>query len=462
MDTNSVLLIVLLVCALAIIVLIVFILLKLSKQNKIELTDLDRMRDDIKEKLEDDQRDLRREIIDSTQSTVKSLGEMIALNQKSEAEHQNKRIDESSKNTVEKIEVIRTGISHQLNQMNLSTEERLKTFSVENEKKLENIRQTISTSLSDMQKDNNEKLDKMREIVDEKLQKTLEDRLTGSFKLVNERLEQVYKGLGEMQSLATGVGDLKKVLSNVKTRGILGEIQLGAILEEILAPEQYEVNIVTKKGSRDPVEYAVKLPTDNGEALYLPIDSKFPGDTYAALMDAYDNGSKEEIEAAASMLRTRINLCAKDISSKYIDPPHTTDFAIMFLPFEGLYAEVVKRGLVEELQNKYRVNIAGPSTMAALLNSLQMGFRTFAIQKRSGEVWNVLGAVKTEFDKFSDVLVKTQERLRQADAELDKLVTTRTNQIRRKLKDVSSLSQADTNILLPQNEIITRSDVDDD
>ncbi|MBP3323545.1 MAG: DNA recombination protein RmuC [Clostridia bacterium] len=452
MDTNGILLIVLLCFVAALIALAAVLLIKLTKKESINKTDLQKMADEIKEKLEDDQRDLRTEVIESTQNSVKSLGEMISLSQKNEAEHQSRRIDESSKNTLEKIEIIRSGISHQLNQMNLSTEERLKTFSVENEKKLENIRQTISTSLSDMQKDNNDKLDKMREIVDEKLQKTLEDRLTGSFKLVNERLEQVYKGLGEMQSLASGVGDLKKVLSNVKTRGILGEIQLGAILEEILAPEQYEVNVITKKGSRDPVEYAVKLPTDKGEAIMLPIDSKFPGDTYAALMDAYDTGNKDEIEAAAAQLRARINLCAKDISSKYIDPPNTTDFAIMFLPFEGLYAEVVNRGLVEELQNKYRVNIAGPSTMAALLNSLQMGFRTFAIQKRSGEVWQVLGAVKTEFDKFSEVLVKTQERLRQADAELDKLVTTRTNQIRRKLKDVSSLSQEDTNALLPKND----------
>ena len=444
MDLNSVLLIILLCFTAVLITVSVIILLKLSKKEGINKTDLEKIRDDIKEKLEDDQRDLRTEVIESTQNSVKSLGEMISLSQKSEAEHQNKRIDESSKNTLEKIEIIRIGISHQLNQMNLSTEERLKTFSVENEKKLENIRQTISTSLSDMQKDNNEKLDKMREIVDEKLQKTLEDRLTGSFKLVNERLEQVYKGLGEMQTLASGVGDLKKVLSNVKTRGILGEIQLGAILEEILAPEQYEVNVITKKGSRDPVEYAVKLPTDNGEPILLPIDSKFPGDTYASLMDAYDNGNKEEIDAAAAQLKLRINLCAKDISSKYIDVPNTTEFAIMFIPLESLYAEIVREGLIEELQ-KDKINIAGPTTMAALLNSLKMGFKTLAIQKSSGEVWRVLAEVNTEFGKFSEALQKTQKYMRQATDELDKLATTRTNVMERKLRKVENISVMEIN-----------------
>ena len=209
---------------------------------------------------------------------------------------------------------------------------------------------TISTSLSDMQKDNNDKLDKMREIVDEKLQKTLEDRLTGSFKLVNERLEQVYKGLGEMQTLASGVGDLKKVLSNVKTRGILGEIQLGAILEEILAPEQYDKNVVTIPGKNEPVEFAVKLPGEDGSFVYLPIDSKFPGDAYAQLQDAYESGSADAVNAAMKVLTTRIKQEAKDIRTKYVEPPYTTNFAIMFLPFEGLYAEVVNRGLVEVLQ----------------------------------------------------------------------------------------------------------------
>ena len=269
----------------------------------------------------------------------------------------------------------------------------------------------------------------MRKTVDERLQQSIEEKMNRSFSLVNERLEQVYKGLGEMQSLAVGVGDLKKVLSNVKTRGILGEIQLSAILSEILSPEQYEENVV---------EFAVKLPSDDDKFIYLPIDSKFPGDTYAALRDAIDEGDKIKIDLAAKALITRIKSEAKDIHDKYIDPPYTTEFAIMFLPFEGLYSEAVNRGLVEILQRDYKVNIAGPSTMAALLNSLQMGFKTLAVQKRSAEVWEILGAVKQEFDKFGDVLEATQQRLDQANKELDKLVGVRTRQIQRKLKDVQT------------------------
>ena len=278
----------------------------------------------------------------------------------------------------------------------------------------------------------------MRKTVDEKLQKTLEDKMNKSFSLVNERLEQVYKGLGEMQNLAVGVGDLKKVLSNVKTRGILGEIQLGAILEEILSPEQYDENVATKKGSKNVVEFAIKLPADDDKFIYLPIDSKFPGETYEHLKDALESGDKDTIETARKQLVSTIKSEAKDIHDKYVSPPETTEFAIMFLPFEGLYSEVVNMGLVEVLQREYKVNIAGPSTMAALLNSLQMGFKTLAVQKRSAEVWEILGSVKQEFDKFNDVLVLTQQRLDQANKELDKLVGVRTRQIQRKLKDVQT------------------------
>ena len=242
--------------------------------------------------------------------------------------------------------------------------------------------------------------------------------------------------------------DLKKVLSNVKTRGILGEVQLGAILQEILSPEQYETNIATKKGSRDVVEYAIRLPGDGDTPVYLPIDSKFPGDAYATLQDAYESGNAEEVRLAAATLMARIKSEAKDIQTKYVDPPNTTEFAILFLPFEGLYAEAVNRGLVEELQRSYRVNLAGPSTMAALLNSLQMGFRTLAIQKRSGEVWQVLGAVKTEFEKFGDVLEKSQVRVKQLGDELEQLVGTRTRAINRKLRDVERLDTDQTNRLL--------------
>lgn len=379
---------------------------------------------------------LRKEV----QNNINTLGNLLSENQKGYSELQNTSIKNNGENIVRQIESIHSAITKQLTQMNDAIEGRLKTSSIESENKLEAIRKTVETKLTGIQEDNNKKLDEMRNVVDEKLQKTLEERISKSFELVNTQLEQVYKGLGEMQSLASGVGDLKKVLSNVKTRGILGEIQLGAILEEILSPEQYETNFVTKKGSKNPVEYAVKIPTEDGKGVYLPIDSKFPGDAYINLTEAYESGDRDKVNEAAKILIQRIKSFAKDISDKYIDPPNTTDFGIMFLPFEGLYAEVVNRGLVEELQRDYRVNIAGPSTMAALLNSLQMGFRTFAIQKRSGEVWEVLGAVKTEFGKFNEVLEKAQKRLEEANSELDKLVGVRTRQIQRKLKSVESLS----------------------
>lgn len=304
----------------------------------------------------------------------------------------------------------------------------------------------MENRITAMQQDNNRRLTEMQQVVDEKLQKTLENRITKSFELVQKQLEEVYKGLGEMQTVAAGVTDLKKVLSNVKTRGILGEIQLGSILEEILSPEQYARNVNTRKGSRDVVEYAIKLPGTGEGPVYLPIDAKFPGDTYAALVDAYDTGSAEAVSAAASALTARLRQEAKDISTKYIDPPCTTDFAILFLPFEGLYAEAVNRGMVEELQRKYKVNLAGPSTMAALLNSLQMGFKTLAIQKRSGEVWSILRAVKTEFDKFGEVLEASQKHLQQVSGDLDQLIGTRTRQIRSKLKGVEKYEEG----LLPE------------
>lgn len=302
----------------------------------------------------------------------------------------------------------------------------------------------INTRFSQMALENNRQLEEMRKTVDEKLQKTLDERITQSFKLVNDRLEQVYKGLGEMQNLAVGVGDLKKVLSNVKTRGILGEVQLGAILEQILAPEQYAENVITKSTGADRVEFAVKLPGDDERTVWLPIDAKFPADSYSRLVDAYELGDAAAIEEAAKNLEKVIKSEAKDIHTKYIEPPYTTDFGIMFLPFEGLYAEVVRRGLLDVLQREYKVNIAGPTTMAALLNSLQMGFKTLAIQKHSGEVWEVLGAVKTEFANFSKVLENARNRIRMADEELEKLIGTRTRAIERKLRGVESLTAAES------------------
>lgn len=298
----------------------------------------------------------------------------------------------------------------------------------------------LDENFSRLRQENAQQIENIRKTVDEKLQDTLETKLTQSFGLVNERLEQVYKGLGEMQTIASNVGDLKKILSNVKTRGILGEVQLGGILEQILSPEQYEENVATRPGSSERVEFAVKLPGSGaGETVYLPIDAKFPGDTYSALQEAYDTGDKTEIELARKRLLTRIASEGKDICDKYIAVPYTTDFAVMFLPFEGLYAEVVRNGMIEMLQRKYRVTIAGPTTMAALLNSLQMGFNTLAIEKRSNEVWKLLASVRSEFDTFADVLQSTQHRLNQANADLDRLVGVRTRQIQRKLRNVSEM-----------------------
>ncbi len=325
------------------------------------------------------------------------------------------------------------------------------------EQKLESIRNTMEVRLNAMQASNDRRLNEMRQTVDEKLQQTLEDRLQKSFGLVSRQLELVYKGLGEMRNLAAGVGDLKKVLSNVKTRGILGEIQLGAILEQILAPEQYAENVATAPGSSDRVEFALRLPGDGEGEIWLPIDAKFPVDAYSALMDAYDTGDRAAVEAAAKELDKRVRSFGKDIHDKYIAPPYTTDFGVMFLPIEGLYAEVVRLGTAERLQRDYKVVIAGPTTMAALLNSLQMGFHTLAIQKRSSEVWKVLGSVKAEFETFGQALAQAQNRINQASRELENLVGVRTRQIQRKLRQVTELPAANTpeaepEVLLGENE----------
>ncbi len=320
----------------------------------------------------------------------------------------------------------------------------LESSAVQSEQKLENIRLTLEKRVSAMQADNDRRLEEIRRTVDDKLQQTLEEKLHNSFALVSRQLEQVSRGLGEMQTLANGGGDLKKVLSNVKTRGILGEIQLGAILEEILAPGQYAENIATIPGSSERVEYAVKLPGDNKGPVWLPIDAKFPADAYAALQDAYDSADPAAVQQAAGVLEKRIKSFAKDIRDKYVRLPYTTDFGVMFLPVEGLYAEVVRRGISETIQRDYRIVVAGPTTMAALLNSLQMGFRTLAIQKRSGEVWQVLAGVKAEFDTFATVLTQTQNRLRQAGDELEKLVGVRTRQIQRRLQAVEQTEQLES------------------
>lgn len=415
-----------------------FFFFKNRKEHNDNLPDLTSEIDKIRIDIERSCQSLRIELNSTINSTIKLLGNMITDSQKLAGENQTQAINNLSTALSEKQDAEFKAVTCSLSGL----EERFKTFSLENEQKLENIRLSVEKRLNFIQEDNNKRLEEMRQVVDEKLQKTLDEKMTQSFNLVSQRLEQVYKGLGEMQNLASNVGDLKKVLSNVKTRGIVGEIQLGAILEEILSPEQYETNVETKKGSGKVVEFAIKLPGNDDSCVYLPIDSKFPGDTYAKLLDAYDTGNPELINDAVKALRNTIRSEAKDIHDKYISPPDTTDFAILFLPFEGLYAEAVNRGLVEQLQHEFKVNLAGPSTMAALLNSLQMGFKTLAVQKRSSEVWKILGAVKTEFDTFEKVLKTAQDRINKANDELDKLVGVRTRQIKRKLKNVESLNES--------------------
>lgn len=312
---------------------------------------------------------------------------------------------------------------------------------------LEQLEKSMRTKQENMLFIVKEQLEEIRGTVDEKLQTTLEKRISESFKTVSSQLEQVYKGLGEMQSLANDVGGLKKIMSGVKTRGNLGEYQLAAILAEILAPEQYATNVATVPKSSERVEFAVKLPHEDG-TVYLPIDSKFPAETYAQLKDAQESGDRRAVEAAYKNLEAVIKSEAKDIRTKYVAVPYTTNFAIMFLPAEGLYAEVVSRGMVELLQRDYQVNVAGPSTMAALLNSLQMGFKTLAIQQKSNYAWEVLGAVKTEFGKFEESLTKMQRYLDSTSKELDNLITTRSNQMSKRLRDVERLDDLEAARLL--------------
>ncbi len=352
-------------------------------------------------------------IRDEIDRAVKGFGEIVSRNQQEIGKMQSER----------------------LSQIETRTQEVRNTL----DKRLDVLREENTKAIDKLRQENSEQLMTIRKTVDEKLQETLENRISKSFKLVSERLEEVYKGLGEMQTLSRGVGDLKKVLSNVKTRGILGEAQLGAILEEMLSPAQYDINVATVPNSKNVVEFAIKLPDREGNTTYMPIDSKFPADTYEALLNAYEGGDKAEVDAAAKALRQRLLGEAKDIHDKYVSPPYTTDFAIMFLPVEGLYAEAVNRGLVDELQSTYKVMVAGPSNMAAMLSAIRMGFKTLAIEKQTAQVWEILGAAKSEFENFEKVLVATQNRLNQANAELDKLVGVRTRAIVRKLRSVETI-----------------------
>ena len=444
------LLIILLLLSILTNVLLILLLLRSGQQNTVEdqTDEIARIvRDEVEaetEVLADQLRVMQGEVTRTTSASARDMGTLLAESQRQSQEAATARLDAIDRAGAARQRAANDALLAQLQVL----ETRLKNLEDTNANRLDGVRATLLQGMANIRADNNKKLDEIRGTVDEKLEATLQRRVSESFRAVSTQLEQVYKGLGEMQNLAADVGGLKQVLSGVKTRGILGEIQLGAILEEILAPEQYDTNVATIPGSTQRVEYAIRMPGADGGTVWLPIDSKFPGDTYAHLQDAQASGDAQAVENARHALELVLRSEAKDIREKYVEPPYTTAFGILFLPFEGLYAEVVNAGLLEVLQRDYQVNIAGPSTMAALLNSLQMGFKTLAIQKRSGEVWQLLGAVKTEFDKFGQGLSKMQQRLRQTDEELDNLIGVRSRAISRKLRAVQTMDEGAAAALL--------------
>ena len=397
---------------------------------------LDRLEGEVRREIADNARAARLE----SQQHLSSFQDAL-LRQSSEATRtQNAQIDALAQQFVQLRGSMGDTLTRQLQDMSES-----------NARRLAEIRTTLDAQLQQLQASNAAKLDEMRATVDEKLQSTLQTRLGESFKQVADRLEQVHKGLGEMQTLAQGVGDLKHLLSNVKTRGMFGEAQLGALLEQVMAPDQYATQVATRPGSRHVVDFAIRLPGrgDDGEPCWLPIDAKFPNEDYERLLDAQQRADAEGVELAARGLEQRIKLEAKSLADKYVEPPHTTDFAILFLPTEGLYAEVLRRpGLMEVLQREYRVTLAGPTTLMAMLNSLQMGFRTLALEKRSSEVWQVLGAVKTEFGKFGDVLAKVKTQTQTVLNSLES-AETRSRALGRALRSVEALPEEASKALLP-------------
>ncbi len=409
-----------------------FIILLLSKRKS----------DDNLTKLESYFQSLEKVLEKNQERIERLLREEISKNREETTSAGQKHREESAKNFNTLTQALASRLTEiaalQKNQLDIFSKQ-LTSLTQLNEQKLEKLRTVLEERLSALQEDNSRKLEKMRETVDEKLHATLEKRLGDSFKVVSERLEKVHQGLGEMQTLASGVGDLKKVLTNVKTRGIWGEVQLGNLLDQILTPEQYEKNIATKKGSRDAVEFAIKLPGNDTQVVYLPIDAKFPTQDYERLQDAQEQANITLIEDAVKAIETRIKLEAKNIRDKYLDPPQTTDFGILFLPTEGLYAEVLRRpGFFEVIQREYKVVIAGPTTVTAILNSLQMGFRTLAVRKRASEVWNLLSVVKTEFNIFGDILEKTHKKLQEASNTIE-TAARKSRTIERKLEKVQDL-----------------------
>ena len=387
----------------------------------------------------------RRSLADAGASQRELLERIAELNEQVEAQAQAQRQAAAlDQQRFAYLNQQMTALSGHVDDTRRETVQQLASNREATEARLDKIRETVSAELGTIRADNAQQLDRMRATVDEKLSRTLNDRLSASFKQVSDQLEAVYKGLGDMQGIAAGVGDLKRVLGNVKTRGILGEVQLGAILREILAPEQYEENVATKPGANERVEFAVKIPVEGADPVLLPIDSKFPGDAYEHLLDALETADADAVAAARKNLDTMIKREAKDISEKYLSVPATTSFGIMFLPFEGLYAEVVNRpGLLEELARSYRVNVAGPSTMAALLNSLQMSYQTFALQKRTDDVLRVLSAVKAELPKYQTALRRAHQQIETAGKTVDSIITTRTNVMQRTLKNIDAMENAD-------------------
>lgn len=430
--TSQMLYIILFLCALSSL-LSIFILLRLARtQSDPRIENLERV-------LEKQERVFRDEIARSREES-----QLSARHGREEISSAVTSLGDSLLKRMSEIAVL------QKNQLDIFADQ-LKNMTSSNEVRMDKLRETVEERLRLIQEDNARKLEQMRATVDEKLHDTLERRLGESFKLVSERLESVQKGLGEMQTLASGVGDLKKVLTNVKTRGTFGEIQLGSLLEQILAPGQYESNVETRAGSGQRVEFALKLPGRDGTAegmVWLPLDAKFPQEDYLRLVEAQEIGDIIAAAEAYKQLDRAVREMAKNIRDKYLDPPHTTDFGVMFLPTEGLYAEVLRRpGLFDILQRDYKVVLTGPTTLAALLNSLQMGFRTLAIERRSSEVWNMLGAVRTEFAKFGVVLDKTRKKIQEAGNHIDQAAT-RSRVIERKLKDVQGLPQGEAEALL--------------
>ncbi|MDL2281315.1 DNA recombination protein RmuC [Selenomonadales bacterium OttesenSCG-928-I06] len=441
-------------------IILMVLLAKLKKNNDQETNDkynaellikLSEFKSEIIEKVNEKNTNFARDI--GTQIEELKTGNRDSLDKINET--LNNKINDFQKDVFEKFQSISESVSKALANNRTESNNDIEKLKKEITDNLSSINKTLEEKIAALQTSNEEKLEKMRGVVEEKLEKTLNERLKLSFDSVSKNLESVQKGLGEMQNLATDVGGLKKAITNVKTRGVFGEVQLERILEQMLTPAQYEKNTQVKSRSQERVEFAIKLPgkNDDDSFVYLPIDSKFPSEDYDALLVAYENGDKQNIDKARIAFTNKIKLFAKEISSKYINPPTTTDFAILFLPFESLYAEVVQApGLFEELQTKYKITITGPTTLSAFLNALQMGFKTLAIEKHSSEVWNILGAIKTEFKNFENALSSVQKKLRGADDDLSKLVGRRTNAINRKLRDVQELPETDTRALLPDSD----------